>query len=946
MNYHELVLPTDIASCCGTKDIAVFHLNTRSVKNKVDDIVTLFEMCKVTFDVIMFSETWCQSDQDMLILPGYNNFSLNRSERRGGGVSIMVNREFQCEKLLSFTEITENYEILSLKCENKLFSVVYRPPSTDFGKFFSFLDTYLEFASANNLSVIIGGDFNVNMQENSSLSQQLNNIITSYGFLNVITSPTRTTDSSKSVIDLFVTNETTQVNSAGTICSDISDHTPIFISFRDSNTKAKVKRNVFSFQYISDQSLLSFRNEIASIDWTPVTLQANIDDSYDKFLSILKKVYNRWFPYKTTSASKKIRKPWVTPLHLKKITHKNRLYKNFVTTRDPSKLIVFKKYRNALTSELKKAKHDYYKALFSECAKKRPDVVWKSINEILQPGRQHNFLGELQVNGKLLSGTSLAECFNSHFVNLASSSYCEDAVEGIYQRVSETLFLDPTSEHEVFRVFMGLKNSKTCDIDDLQIKPIKFVLDIITPCLVHIFNLCLSCGKFPQKMKLAKVSVIYKGGDKNVLSNYRPISVLPVFSKGLEKIIFCRLNSFLCKHSVITESQFGFRKGRSTESALLLQKEIILQNIESKLLTLGIFIDFSKAFDCLNHGILIDKLSRYGIRGPSLSLLYSYLYERRQSVIIDGHFSSLLQIKYGVPQGSILGPLLFNIYINDLVNISENVKFVLYADDTSLFLSDADADNLITKGNLILSRFFLWSRINGLYINDTKTKAILFKPSNKQVNINETLHFQSTPIELVKEHKTLGIIFSDNLQWDKHINQVVSKLCKIVGVLARCRAILPEKIKLQIYHALFKSQISYCHLVWGTTTRTNLNRILLLQKKVLRFVGNVHFLAHTEALFSRYKIINIHRFYEYLLTRSFLFSSPESINFLKQTSGLIKNIPTICTRYSEEWKVFPFRTNYSYQSLKHNLPSLLNKYCVDDVDIYNINPKSLYLLFV
>lgn len=320
-------------------------------------------------------------------------------------------------------------------------------------------------------------------------------------------------------------------------------------------------------------------------------------------------------------------------------------------------------------------------------------------------------------------------------------------------------FLNPTDEQEVFNMFLGLKNSKSSDINEIQIKPVKFVMDIIAPCLVHIYNLSLSSGHFPVSMKLAKVAVIYKGGNKHIISNYRPISVLPVFSKVLEKIIFTRLDNVFAKHCVFTDSQFGFRKGRSTEAALLFQKEIILQNIERRLITLGIFIDFSKAFDVLNHKILLQKLNRYGVRGTPLALLESYLNNRKQCVVIDGQCSSFRNIRTGVPQGSILGPLLFNVYINDIVNIDDEAQFIIYADDTSLFLSGEEADVLVCKANSILSKFFMWSETNGLKVNTTKTKAILFRSTNKPVSINNTINLGTSSIELVNQHKTLGVIF-------------------------------------------------------------------------------------------------------------------------------------------------------------------------------------------
>lgn len=263
--------------------------------------------------------------------------------------------------------------------------------------------------------------------------------------------------------------------------------------------------------------------------------------------------------------------------------------------------------------------------------------------------------------------------------------------------VRESAFFVPTDAYKVYSVYMGLQNSEALDANNLQIKPIKHVLQFIVLPLVHIYNLILETAVFPDAMKHAKISVIYKGGDRNTASNYRPISVLPVFSKGIEKLIFARMTEFFNKKSVLTDSQYGFRKDRSTEMALLTLKEYVLQSFENNYYTVGIFIDFSKAFDSLNHEILIRKLCLYGIRGKPLELLKSYLKHRRQYVSINKQNSSLLPIVCGVPQGSILGPLLFNVFINDIVTINSEVQFIMYADDCTLCVSGSDANRLVQK---------------------------------------------------------------------------------------------------------------------------------------------------------------------------------------------------------------------------------------------------------
>lgn len=366
-------------------------------------------------------------------------------------------------------------------------------------------------------------------------------------------------------------------------------------------------------------------------------------------------------------------------------------------------------------------------------------------------------------------------------------------------------------------------------------------------------------------MQKSKVIVIYKGGDKNSLSSYRPISILPVFSKGLEKIIEKRLVNFCNRFKLLSTSQHGFLRGKSTESALLSQKEIILSAFENKELCVGIFIDFSKAFDHLNHNTLLKKLELYGIRGTPLELLKCYLSHRLQCVKIGQHTSSFQTISAGVPQGSILGPLLFILYINDLVLTDSKPTFVIYADDASLFFTGSSTQSLVPLINNVLVKVKVWSEANSLLINTKKTKAILFNSRQFLTQPDMCIYIGNSQVQFVDTVKILGVFFNKTMSWDTEIQFILSNLAKCTGILAKFRYFLPEHIKLIIYNSLFVSHLNYCFLVWGTTTKTNINKIYMLQKKAVRYIANVDYLAHTEELFTRFRISPISTMYEYYL---------------------------------------------------------------------------------
>lgn len=561
----------------------------------------------------------------------------------------------------------------------------YRPPDGNVSLFLEFYDLFLTSVvqSHNEKTLIACGDFNIAMSIPSPSARDFNTTIMSNGFVNLINMPTRVTSESHSILDLVITNSMQFNVVSGVLSCSISDHLPVFVCIEKPGKIAN-KSTRITRQAITETSLTLFGNELMKINWGQI---AELDDAnlaYNMFIDTFKRIYHACFPLVTHTKSRRIRKPWITPELRGEIQVKQKLYRKFLGTRQAEDLVVFKKYRNKLTKKLRSARNLYHLRLL-DVNIARPSVLWTRLNTLLQRNSGHTALTKLTIDGKEVSGAELANLFNTFLTNMTAKSAQSDACKYISGENSESIFLCPVTEGEVVTVIKNLNNSSSCDIDDIQIRPVKHVVEIIAPILAHIFNICLASAIFPQKMQLAKVVVLYKKGDRNVLGSYRLISILPVFSKVFEKMLHLRLSKFINKYNLLTPSQFGFCKNKSTEFALLEQKEYIITQLESKLIVVGLFVDFSKAFDLVDHNILLSKLQYYGFRGKALSLLNSYLSFRQQVVLINGIQSEAKRLLCGVPQGSILGSLLFNIYVNDIVNINSNAKFVIYADDTSLF---------------------------------------------------------------------------------------------------------------------------------------------------------------------------------------------------------------------------------------------------------------------
>ena len=356
-------------------------------------------------------------------------------------------------------------------------------------------------------------------------------------------------------------------------------------------------------------------------------------------------------------------------------------------------------------------------------------------------------------------------------------------------------------------------------------------------------------------LKIACVTPVFKKGDRKIVSNYRPISVAHYLSKIIENLILIRLNKFLTEFNIIADDQFGFRAGKSTSDAIVRFLEFLYSSIDHNEYVIALFIDYQKAFDTVNREILLKKLDRYGIRGKPLDLIASYLSNRFQFTKINNCPSSKLPCNIGLPQGAILSPTLFILYLNDLKNLSNNFYTVLFADDTTLLFKNPDFPTLVQSCNQEIDKFRLWTISNRLSLNVEKTCAIVF--GNRKHPENFSITFGNSIIKVVKEFKFLGVYIDKNLKFSSHSKFIRDKLSKNIGILYKLSNYVPRNILRSVYFSVIYPYLNYCTIVWGNTYYVHVDPIFKLQKRAVRILGGEGFLAHTEPIFRRLGLLKL-----------------------------------------------------------------------------------------
>ena len=719
------------------QSFSLCHLNIRSIRKNLGAFESFIDTLQYEFPIIGLTETWLSDhDNDLYNITGFNMIENHRSEKSGGGVAICVKESIDYNSRADLGIFNDLVESIYIEIDRSQFNseknivigTIYRKPDSDICKFVEMLSVILDKLSKENKLVYLLGDYNLNLlnAESHSLTSEFIEMMYSHHFFPLISRPTRITQNSATLIDNIFTNNVCDVESSlnGILVTDISDHFLVFhINYKYT---ANDTESYFLTRVYSQKNKQIYKEKMSSLNWNDVVNEYQTQVSFDIFHDKLRAIHDECFPKIKIKKGYSNRKPWLTDSLKKSIKLKNKLYhlsKKIPCVRTESH---YKSYKTTLNRLLKKAEKSFYNDLLIN-NKHNMRKSWSIIKTVIGKYKQSNCQKRFKLNDDSITDDKniISEKFNDFFINVGPNlaknipKMNKNPLYCMPNSILESMFVEPVTSEEIKKLVMNLKKSAS-GWDDISTKFLKLSLEYIITPLTHLCNRSLQEGVFPEQLKIANVIPLYKSEDPMKFNNYRPVSLLCILSKVFEKIMYTRLLKFLNKLQIIYKNQFGFRKHHSTYMALMLLIDKITKSLDKGEFVVGVFLDFSKAFDTVNHEILLKKMEHYGIRGHVLSWFKSYLSSRSQFVTYNGVKSTQKNITCGVPQGSILGPLLFLLYINDLSKVCESMMPLLFADDTNLFKSGKDCDKIQNEIEHDLLKISEWLKINKLSLNIKK----------------------------------------------------------------------------------------------------------------------------------------------------------------------------------------------------------------------------------
>ena len=866
------------------KNFSIFHTNIGSLKKHKEELETILNMLDFKFDVIGITETKLAKDVKPnfdIQMKGYKCYHVDTEADKGGSL-IYISKSLNpkprpdLESLLYKSEVLEStfIEIINPKKKNVLVGCIYRHPSMDLDEFNNeFLAPFMEILDKEKKKKYLLGDINIDLLkiDDDTRSSTYFDTMSSNLFIPHIIHPTRITPTSKTLIDHIWSNSVNyQEGISGNLTVSLSDHLAQFLIIPEECHRSTLKENQNQYTYdVKNFDRENFILDMLDLQWH----RDNYNDPNDALADLQDKIETTTNKYlhKRKMTKKEVelkQKPWVTTEIQKMILERNKLHRLFLKVKESSLKDKFytkyKSLRNQVVSISRLNKKEYYKNYFLNNANNLRNT-WRGIKTIINLDGKKSSPSSLLINKELITNpTEIANEFNNYFSKIASKLQTSIHYQGqdfnkyLINRAENSFFIKPTDKSEIVDTINRNINNKAVGPNSIPNTILHMIKFIIAEPLADIINLSFETGIYIDKLKISRVVPIFKEKGNNLLTeNFRPISLLSNINKIFEKIMHNRLYDFLEDQGLLFKNQFGFRKKHSTTHALIDLTEDIRKAIDENKFVCGVFIDLQKAFDTVDHDILLKKLEHYGIRGIANKWFRSYLTNRKQYVSISGFNSDIANMDFGVPQGSVLGPLLFLIYINDLNHAIKYCKTRHFADDTNLLIKNESLKQLQKYLNLDLRQLCNWLKANKISLNCGKTELILFRHPNKKINYDLKIKINGKKLLQSSAVKYLGIILDPHLNWSAHVNSLAAKLSRAAGMLAKVRHFVNNNTLRNIYFGIFSSLLTYGAQVWAQFFNKHIFRIQKIQNKAIRIINFANYRDDPTSLYKNSSILKL-----------------------------------------------------------------------------------------
>jgi hypothetical protein len=920
-------------NCC----FNALFLNINSLRNKLNSLSNFIKFHRATFHIIILNETKIESHEKHLFnIPFYHSFHSTR-KKDGGGVSIFLLKSFSnAEESENYEYENSNFLLLKLSKFNINIAGIYKPPTSNSSNFLVRLDEMLDKYPHSYFF----GDFNMNLfNPRHALVSEYTTTVESNGFhiLNSRNSSMFTRHdkfhNTYSCIDHIFTDEIIS-NSFSFYTDNIlgSDHRALLLSVVDETpTIHPPSKKHFTISTTNHEKIVN-ENLLDQIS----------TDSFSNLIRELSEIISQ--NTKKVVIRQKFRKPFMdSTIYNYMVIRENyrallKLYPNSLSTQERLKF-----YRNKVTSLIRSKRKIENEKLFSN-GMSDSRKTWKNINNLLanRDSLTTETCQKICINGQIITEKlEIANNFNDFFVNVAStiknSITPNPPLDDYYRNLENYQITSPaelseTSEKEIFEIISNLKSSEAKDTYGMSNNMLKLHKKALAKPLSVLINKSIGSGDFPRCLKTAVVKPIHKDSDKKNVSNYRPIAILPIVSKVFEHVMLDRLTKHLSKNKVVNDYQFGFVAKSNTEIAVIHLLSNVYKNIEEKKLTAALFLDLSKAFDCLNHSVFLDKMRKIKLPTNFQNLFESYFSDRSQCVDVDGTQSPPLKIIYGTFQGSILGPMTFICYVNGIFNLKLHGVIQLYADDIVLVYGEMSPKLLKLAIETDLATIQAFLNAHFLAINATKTKYILFPGRVQKAQLrNFKIDFQGGEIEQVESMRYLGLVIDKYLKFEDHISFIARKMTSMIYAIKRIRHKVNVQVLYQLYFSHVYSHLIFMNPIWSVAAEGTTNKLFVLQKKALRFIQFKDRLSPSIDLFSQ-KILPLSLINDFhLLVLAFKIKH----NMIKNNVTLqyVRDIHNYGTRQSNNFYVYTHETRYGeadfykrglikFNELRDNLKSI------------------------